>query len=149
MIFSNVNQLQSKDFSGNMAKAVDFLKNNYQKILTQEVGKYEVCPEFFYLIQEYMPKTDNIWEAHEKYIDIQLVLDGEELLYAADRSHLRVLEPYNPNKDLITFEGEALITSVLKSGDAAIYFPTDAHIPGLKSPSYAGNIRKCVVKISI
>lgn len=132
-----------------MRAAVEYLLKNQREMFAAPLGKHEVCPEFFYLIQEYEPKAENLWEAHEKYVDIQIVVSGEEIIEVADRSHLKALEPYAPEKDFIGFEGAPMIISTLKAGDLAVYYPADAHKPGLRSKGYGGMVRKCVVKILI
>ncbi len=132
MIQTNVKYLKQDQFSGNLQKAVDYLVKNYDEITKQEVGKYPVDSDFFYLVQEYETKADTKWESHKKYIDIQIVASGEEKLEVSLIDYMDTGD-YVEEKDFVPHTGAALVTMTMRSGDAAIFFPEDVHKPGLQS----------------
>src|SRR5689334_21230698 len=56
----------------------------------------------FAMIQHYetKPKAQGVWEAHRKYIDVQYVAEGQELMGYANLGHLNAGE-YNDEKDFL------------------------------------------------
>ena len=94
--------------------------------------------------------NDNRFETHEKYFDVQYVIEGMELCGVCDRSELgKVAVPYSPEND-ITFYEEPLHygTVFLNAGDLIVLGPEDAHKPrcavGEPMP-----IKKVVVKVPV
>jgi YhcH/YjgK/YiaL family protein len=102
-------------------------------------------------VSEYLTKNeeDARYEAHQKYIDIQYVVSGKELIGVAPMLQKKdVLEPYDASKDVefLTFtNGE---NRQAKSDRFFIFFPEDAHRPGLKDGENSP-VRKIVVKVKI
>ena len=89
-------------------------------------------------------------EAHRKYIDIQYVVSGEEVMGWAHLSTLRDLSEYNPEKDVQTGSLPAYEVSpvLIRAGQAAVFFPEDAHAPKL-AWGKPGMVKKIVVKVGI
>jgi YhcH/YjgK/YiaL family protein len=132
------------------AKAFEILRD--KTLAKKEDGKHPVDGEkIYYTIQRYTtkPLSEGKLEAHRKYIDIQFLLAGVELLGYASLKGLTVAEDYNPEKDIAFFNAPDDITKVkLEPGLFCILFPTDAHLPGchLTAPS---EVRKVVIKIRL
>jgi YhcH/YjgK/YiaL family protein len=132
------------------ARAFEILKD--KTLSHKDDGKYLVDGDkIYYTIQRYTTKPLNTGklEAHRKYIDIQFLLSGFELLGYAPLKGLTVTEEYNPQKDIAFFETPKEITKViLEPGLFCILFPSDAHLPGcyINEPS---NVRKVVIKIRL
>ena len=77
------------DVNDKFADAFKFLKNINQNEFT--VGKKEICGDNIYAsLQEYVSSVpdNNTYEAHEKYIDVQFILSGEEKISKRELSHL-------------------------------------------------------------
>ena len=132
------------------AKAFEILTD---KTLSQKQdGKYPVDGEkIYYTLQRYTtkPLNEGKLEAHRKYIDIQFLLEGIELLGYAPLKGLTTAEVYNPQKDIAFFNTPKEITKViLEPGLFCILFPDDAHLPCLQ---FAGptEVRKVVIKIRL
>jgi biofilm protein TabA len=88
-------------------------------------------------------------EAHRKYVDIQVLLDGTERIAWHPFDALTVSKPYASDADIAFFDRpESLGTALdLEPGLFAVFFPGDAHTPGLQidGPS---RVKKVVVKIA-
>ncbi len=147
MVQTNIKYLKAEDFTGNMKNAVSYLLKNYDNLKSQEVGKYEVDSTLYYMIQEYDSKEKVVWESHKKYIDIQVVLSGEELMNVTGIHDLTPLE-YNEDKDFLGHEGKVLIPMIMKEGDLAVFYPEDVHQPGLRIAEPVP-VKKCVMKVLI
>ena len=118
----------------------------------KEDGKYAVDGEnIYYTIQRYTtkPLNEGNLEAHRKYIDIQFLLEGRELLGYAPLKGLTISEQYNPQKDIAFFNTPKDITKViLEPGLFCILFPDDAHLPGRQLSNPAG-VLKVVIKVRL
>ncbi|MDQ5980424.1 MAG: hypothetical protein QG602_3401 [Verrucomicrobiota bacterium] len=105
----------------------------------------------FALEQVYEPRLrpDGFFESHRKYADVQVIVEGEELMEVEDISRLVVSQPFLPERDLIKYADTA-VASVLKmrTGDIAVFFPEDGHMPSLRWRE-AGLVRKTVVKVPV
>ena len=105
----------------------------------------------FALEQAYLTKTpeEGRWESHRKFIDIQVVVSGDEYIGVCEINRLSVAEDVTPGKDLIFYQATSEGSSIrLKSGEAAILFPPDGHLPGLRT-TQQNTVRKAVIKIPV
>ena len=99
-------------------------------------GRYEINgPRLFALVQHYVtaPSGEKKWEAHHLYGDIQYLVSGRESIGHSRCNGLKVRHPYSPDKDAEFYEPPASHFSklVLEAGSFAIFFPQDAHQPGV------------------
>lgn len=131
-------------------KAFEFLKNS--DLSTLEIMRYDIDGDNLYATpSEYITKNaeDASFEAHKKYIDIQYVITGKELIGVAPLS-LRdeTLEEYDATRD-IEFMTVSSSTDLLATPDRFfIFFPGDAHRPGIKDGDNSV-VRKIVVKVKV
>ena len=106
--------------------------------------------DVFVLVQVYepAPAAERRYEAHERYLDIQCLLAGEELMYHAPLDRLTLRVPYLPEKDIARYEGDDLQVLHCRPGDIAVFWPRDGHKPSCRAPGpHAGPVKKAVVKI--
>ena len=128
--------------------AFAFLKRS--DISTLALGRTEIeGSSLFALTQEYetKPIQEGKLEAHKKFIDIQLILEGEEFMGYAPLAEQTVAKPFDPDKDIGFYDGEAWFTRFRK-GMFAIFFPQDAHLPGRHSDK-PSKVKKIVLKIEL
>ena len=89
------------------------------------------------------------FEAHRRYIDIQLVVRGQEAIAVTPLAGLVTVEPYDAAKDIEFFAvPQQSETLALRAGDFAVFTPGDAHRPSLHldGPHVS---RQAVVKVSV
>lgn len=150
MICENIKN--AKDYSKvnvNLGKAFDFLKKT--DLTKLEVGNYEIDGKnVFAFVQEYTtePEGDRRWEAHKKYIDIQYIIEGQEIMCYAPAETLEITEDNFEEKDVAFFKNVEHSSKLeLTNGDYAVFFPEDGHKPGcaLDKPS---KVKKIVVKVA-
>lgn len=113
--------------------------------------KVELDDGNFALEQVYNAKERDecFFESHRKYIDIQFILSGEEIIEVSNATLLVVSLAYNEQADLIKYEDIKQASSIiLKAGDAAIFYPQDAHMPCIKATDEL-KVVKAVVKVKI
>jgi biofilm protein TabA len=151
MIWSNITywETEKNAVADAIRRGMNFIFQN--DIETIEPGKYLIEGELlFALVQEttttglQMQKP----ESHQKYMDIQYLVKGEEKIGVAKLSpSQQVMEDYFETKD-ITFYGELHneIELNLYPGDYAVFFPADIHRPCC-TVKHDQKIRKVVIKI--
>jgi YhcH/YjgK/YiaL family protein len=131
-------------------KAFNFLKSH--DLSNMEVKRYDIDGDNLYApISEYITKNpeDAKYEAHQKYIDIQYVISGKELIGIAPASKLKeVLAPYDASKDVELMSVDGGVNHNADPGKFFILFPDDLHSPGLKDGENSP-VRKVVVKVKI
>lgn len=117
-----------------------------------DTNKVELGGGVFVIEQVYETRlrADGFFESHRKYVDVQAVLDGEELMEVADIARIKVRQPYNPDRDLVVYEdsSEASLLRVYP-GQIAVFFPNDVHMPTLRIRAQPVRVRKCVVKVPV
>lgn len=103
----------------------------------------------FALPQSYQtrPTEQARFEAHRQYIDIQLVLSGAEGMGWAFAGDLKISEEYDRDRDVLFFESPGNFTRLeVFPRSFALFYPSDAHAPGLALPGWE-KVKKVVVKI--
>lgn len=148
MIFDNLNNsCKYSSAHRGFAEAFDFLKKAVDEKLP--VDRYEIDGEkVFAFIQEYTSKQESSFEAHKNYIDIQFIVYGTEVIYSADLNKLSVKTPYSAEKDIMFLNDyDKASKLVLSDGEYGIFFPWDAHKPGLCLDGKTGEVKKIVVKV--
>ena len=117
-----------------------------------ESQKIELAAGAFAIDQVYetKPRAEGFFESHRKYIDLQVVVAGDEIMEVIDASRISVHEPYNPERDLIKY-ADAAGASLLHvlPGEATIFYPVDVHMPSLQRKGAPTLVRKTVVKIPV
>lgn len=101
------------------------------------------------LVQEYATKeiATQLVETHRKYLDVQYIVEGEELLGWAPTETLTPAEEYNEVKDKQMYSGHV---DLMRIGQGCCYvvWPEDAHMPGvhLDKPT---SVKKLVLKLKV
>lgn len=116
-----------------------------------ESKRIELGDGVFALEQSYNTKNrcEGKWESHLKYIDVQVVVAGDEIIELAETSHLELSENLTPAKDLLFYkEYNECSLLRMKAGEAAILFPPDGHKPGVRI-SDPVRVHKVVVKVPV
>ena len=104
----------------------------------------------FALVQTYdtTPADKKTYEAHQRYIDLQYVVAGQEIIYHMPLAHLQEATPYLTEKDVARYQGQDEQALVMRPGDFSLLFPHDGHKPNCE---YRGKetVRKVVLKIAV
>lgn len=115
-------------------------------------GRYEIDTKGAYLmVSSYQTKAadQRPFEAHQQFIDVQVVLEGQERADVAVAEKMEIVQPYSQDNDCVLLKAPDHYSSIiLKPGYFAVFFPQDIHRPGcsLDKPS---SIRKLVFKIPV
>ena len=135
-----------KNISERINKSFEYIRTTDLKNLP--AGRYPIDGEnIFALVSEYQtkPEQEGKLEAHKKYIDVQHVISGEELMGYAPLGGQKVLDPYKEENDIVFYTGDKSFTKV-SEGMFAIFFPEDVHMPGIASGK-SSSVKKLVIKV--
>ena len=123
----------------------DFLKTH--NLETMECAKNIQLRgnEVFFNLDEYETKPTQKLEAHKKYIDIQVVVTGEEYMGYTNIENTIVTEEYDEKRDVMFLNGN--VDKVLATNkNFIIFYPEDAHMPAL-SVTTPQKVKKAIFKI--
>ena len=116
-------------------------------------GRVEIDGDrVFALVQRYetmMPDSPK-FEFHRKYIDVQFIVSGEEVIGWAPAARMTVTDAYNADKDICfgTVVKGIWTPVYLQVGQLAVLWPEDAHAPKLSSNASLP-VMKIVVKVAV
>ena len=90
------------------------------------------------------------YEYHERFCDVQMVLDGEEWFFTTAATGLIPDGEFDETRDVGFFAPEPPEVSrvTLRPGMFVLAFPWDAHMPAIATGTPAP-LRKCVAKIPL
>lgn len=143
-----VNAALYRSLSPRIAAALDYVTSTNFAALPD--GRHDVDGDHIYaLVQRYpsKPLSQGRWEAHRKYIDLQLVVSGVEQMGYVSIDQLTA-EPHDIEKDLTWLSGTAGQWITLPAGHFTLLWPGDAHMPQVQAGS-ACDVLKVVVKIEV
>ena len=142
---------------GNLISYLEELLKQYniEKLQSIELGnshQKEILGKQIYTVEQHYETQDRrskSYESHKRYIDIQCVLFGEEIIEVEDVKNLILTQNYDEEKDFMLYSNSTQGSLFhMKKGMIAILFPGDGHMPGLKYNSKS-RVIKSVIKYSV
>ncbi len=131
------------------AKAFEYINNT--DLATREAGKYEIDGDNLKAIfsnKKGMTAEESVakFECHNKHIDIQLCISGNEQFGWKSREKCTITNGgYNPEKDVQLYHDQPDTFFSITDGQFAIFFPEDVHAPMIGD----AEIKKLVIKVKI
>lgn len=128
-------------------RAFDYIRDT--DLFTLAPGRYPIVGDDLFAIVELVPgKTKGMarLEAHRKYIDIQLVLEGDETMgWKPLADCLNPVSEHSEDKDIRFFHDAPASWVPVPPDHFCIFFPEDAHAPLVGS----GMVRKVIFKVAV
>ena len=148
MIFDTLNNVENYKGLGRVYTALKFLsETDFNKI---DLGRYELDGDnIYYMVQSYDTDPDKtIAEAHKKYIDIQFMVKGEELIGVAPIGYDEKETEALPQNDVWFYECKTEPITLIENSFMVLY-PNDLHCPGVATNNKPMPCRKVVVKVKV
>lgn len=125
MIYDRIENLNQYGIDLNFV-LTDLQNNHFDKGIFEIVdeGCYGICLEY-----ETKLSVNGLWEAHRKYLDIHVVLEGKELVEISDINSSISIKEYEDDYEL--FESKAKHEILLEPGYFLILFPHEVHKTGI------------------
>ncbi len=118
-------------------------------LLKMEPGRYEFEGSDLFLnltVADLKDASDAYLEVHNDYLDVQLLLEGEEGFGWSPRSTLSAPQAdFDQERDIQFFNDRPQLFYALRPGWFTIFFPEDAHAPLLGE----GKVRKAILKVKL
>ncbi len=151
MIYGEIKDIKTyKGISKNLDRAIDFIFD--RKYLNNKVGKNEIDGDVIYFNCPDKPmtrnKSDLDLEYHKKYIDIHIVIDGEEIVGYTSTEKCIETKAYDINEDFGLVKGELDIEFYLNKDKFLMFFPEEPHIALLKVGEKK-EIKKVIFKVEL
>lgn len=136
------------NLSENLKRGFEWLKSTDLKSI--ESGKYFIDGDKLYAnVQEYQTKTEAKYEAHRKYVDIQYMIWGKELVGVCNISECTTCTEYDQSADIEFLDCKNEDNwQCLSEGEFLVLFPNDAHKPSICT-DIPKTVKKVVVKAAI
>ena len=149
MIVGNIHNLQSW-LPQELAQAIEYVKQNVTD--ATPTGKHDIDgSRLFFLLSEDMtqPFAERRAEYHARYLDIQIVLKGQEGMTFSTLPHGTPDTDWLADKDIAFLpSGERETTFVMQEGDFVVFWPGEVHKP-LCAVGQPATVRKVVVKMLV
>lgn len=119
-----------------------------------EDGRYDLTDGVYVNISTYETKyrREGVFEAHKRYIDIQYMISGSEIISVepVEVMHSFSCEKAYSEENDVEFYANNLdcVDYVIRDGEYVILMPEDGHMPGICEGQPEKN-RKLVVKIPV
>lgn len=130
-----------------IASALDYIKKT--DFIDMAIGKHTIDQDrLFAIVDEYntIPCTEVELEGHRRFIDVQYLVSGTELIGYAPLQQQTPFREYDNDEDYALYRGEATFVRI-SAGMFAILYPHDLHMPCIGEQPVA--VRKVVVKVLI
>ena len=148
MIFSALSQTSRyAELHPLFRQAFDYMRDN--ELYALAPGRYPIVGDDLFAIVEHVAgKTKEMakLEAHRRYIDIQLVLEGDEQMgWKPLADCLNPVSEHSEEKDIRFFHDAPASWIAVPPDHFCIFFPEDAHAPLLGN----GQIKKVIFKVAV
>ena len=127
-------------------RAMDFLADTDPATLAE--GRYDIDGDRVYaLVMTVDGKGREAarLEVHRRYIDIQVTVDGTEIIGWSPLESCSEDEGFDPETDVGFFADAPVSWATVPAGHFAVFFPEDAHAPLATTET----VTKIVVKIAV
>ena len=149
MIFGNITQLSDYGFLDDQIKeCFEYAKQH--DLLQYEKGRHEIDGDrLFVNIAEYeTTSADNrFWEVHKNYLDLHLMLNGQEQIDLNFIENMEVKE-FVEKDDFLPLEGGKNGDVIMRNGDFLICYPGDGHRTAVAVDG-PEKIKKAIFKVRI
>ncbi|OCG50265.1 hypothetical protein A9G35_10270 [Gilliamella sp. Choc5-1] len=153
MILGNINHLRLVPYLPSKIKqSIEYIKDNVN--INTPVGRYDIDGDkMFFMVSDsrsrYIDEANP--EYHEKYIDVQIVLEGQEgMAVCTLPPYTKVLDDKLTESDIAfikTPKEETMLT--LQPNDFIVFLPNEVHKPLCAIDNKIETVRKVVVKIAL
>lgn len=129
-------------------KAFEFLNTTNLKEIAP--GEYPIDgDQLLAIVMEYetTAKSENSFEGHQKYIDLQYVVTGTEQVGVVTRINQTPFEVHKED-DYDLYHSNQAAYFTLDKGMFMIFFPDDLHMPSVYDDQ-PSTVKKVVVKIAV
>lgn len=133
-------------------KALDFLRDT--RLQELPVGRIDIDGDtVFALVQSYQSRMEHHepkFELHRKYVDVQYLVSGAEIMAWAMHDAFTQTTDYNQETDVMlgTIPADEWTPVRFPVGRVIVFYPTDAHASGLVVDQ-PEDVKKVIIKVAL
>lgn len=150
MIFGSVHTANLEEIGHEgVRRAIEYARTH--DLSTLEPGRHEIDGDALFInlcAYETRAFEDCRFEAHRRYIDVQMVLSGAERIDVQPIGALDA-EPFDEGADNMFLDGHANASVVMTPGMFVACFPDDGHKPGIAVRGVSSPVKKAVFKVLV
>ncbi|CAM3155193.1 YhcH/YjgK/YiaL family protein [Streptobacillus ratti] len=150
MIYGEIKDIKRyKGLSKNLDKAIDFIFDG--KYIKSDFGGNIIEGDKIYFNRPEKPMTkakDDLVEYHKRYIDIHVVIEGEEIIGYASFDDCVETKEFDEENDYAFMKGNMKTEFYLDNKKFLIIFPNEPHM-GLLKVDEEKEIKKVIFKVEL
>lgn len=151
MIYGELKEIDNyRGISKNLDLAFDYIKTGAYK--NGKYGKNEVIGDTVYFNMPENAKTkdkeNGFIESHKQFIDIHIVISGDENIGYLDPRNGKIVQEYNENGDFAEWKGEVEMFFHMDNTKFLIFFPDEPHMAMVKFGEDR-DIKKVIFKVEV
>ncbi|MFA5844053.1 MAG: YhcH/YjgK/YiaL family protein [Coriobacteriia bacterium] len=153
MIFDRIDRLTAYPNVPRAQRVAEYLAATDVASLTS--GEHVIDGgDLFVRVLRYAPwePGTNGFETHRRYADIQVVVSGAEIMRVVSAETLAPLKLWDDAGDCGFFAcraPERVSTILAEAGSFVVFFPGEAHEPGVRAEGLPGDVVKLVFKTKV
>ena len=148
MIIDSVQNMKKYNAIPHLADIMEFIENT--NVMELSEGDHPIKGEGLYVkVLNYVPKQaeENNFETHDFYTDVQVLIEGVELMQTVPSDCLHEKPECKMEGDFNFFSADKYISDfVVCKGQFVVFFPQEAHRPGCRYQDLDTPVRKLVFK---
>ena len=147
MIYDQLSHLDTYTALPGMAEVKAFLAG--KDLAGLPLGRTELANGVFCTVSVSDARAEGAYECHHRYADVQIVLDGTEIINCAPTDTFPPCADFSEEKDIGFLEGRGAcsVPLLLVPGMFAVFYPQDAHEPLIRVRH--DKIKKIVFKLPV
>lgn len=122
-----------------MVSLIESLKANWKE------GRYELANGAYANAESYTTKETSVFERHNKFIDIQIILDGMETIELLTPV---VKQRYDENRDIMFIDIPEVSYAYMSEGTYCVITPATYHKPCMDCCG-KHHVKKVVIKVPV
>lgn len=151
MIIDRTQNLSRYDYIPGVKEVIEFLQKN-KDFTAIENGKYDLGNGHIVKVSDYdtkeIPEEDIELEVHREFLDLQMVVSGEEFMFFQAIDLGEQVKEYNSVKDVEFYVAEFTNSVELNNGNFALIFPNDLHACCFNTNG-VNHVKKLVFKLKL
>ncbi|MDR3079230.1 MAG: YhcH/YjgK/YiaL family protein [Rickettsiales bacterium] len=153
MIFDSIEHIRNyRALGAHMGKAIEWIEGVDLASLEPKREYPLDGRDVYAFLQEYdtFHSYEKNFEGHLRYMDIQWVISGAEVMEVKLKSGDEKEEvPYDETKDIYKVRTAEEARILVREGRFALFFPWDLHKPSLSCSYDSRRVRKIVIKVRV
>ena len=149
MVFGHLRDIQEFSWlEKGVQEALEYAR--IHDLLSYDTGCHEIDGDrLFVNVVEYETTTpeNRFWEAHREYLDLHVMLQGNEQIDVSFIDDMEQKE-YVPKDDFLPLEGEPACHAIMREGNFLLCYPKDGHRTAV-AVNGPEKVKKVIFKIKI